>query len=291
MDMNRLEKIIYETIVEMVATRVVEALQARSKQAVVLFTGTDLGLDKAVPNLKTLMSEGFRLRCVLSSGGRKTLTPELRSHLDMDSILAESITNPEPEVDSLLDGQGLVLVPALSITTAAKVASCMRDCLGASLVARALERGIPVIAAVDGCCPDNPKRHEGLFLVTEAYKVRLRSHLETLQSYGIQLIRAGKLAEAVRGSITLPVVPVHTGAALSTEPASRRTQPLAAIPVAVATQPAVSPAFATGEKRLFSRSHALDCKEGSELRLERNILVTPLAMDVLRNRNVRLIQT
>lgn len=290
MDMNRLEELIYETIVEQIAAQVVETLKARSRQALVLFTGTALGLDKAVPGLKTLAADGFDLRCVLSVGGRKTLTAELRHRLGLDSLLAGARDALEPEADSLLDGRGLVLVPTLSITTAAKVACCIRDCIGASLVARALERGIPVIAAVDGCCPDNPGRQADLFMVSEPYKARMRSHLECLQSYGIQLVRAGKLAEAARSGMTFPVVPLSSAEGIvSVEPAIRYAHADVPAPVVPPSFPVLSTPV-VGGKQLFSRADALDCPAGSELRLDRTILVTPLALDILRARNVRLIQ-
>ena len=47
--------------------------------------------------------------------------------------------------------------------------------------------GKPIIAAIDGCCPDNEVRAKIGFKVTEAYKARMRSNLEAIQSYGITL--------------------------------------------------------------------------------------------------------
>lgn len=291
MDMHRLEELIYEAIVEQLAIQVVEKLQARLRKALVLFTGTELGLSKVAPGLIQLKADGFDLHSVLTQGGRKILTPALRLSLGLDPLLANEFDNCEQDTDTLLDGHSLVLVPAMSITTAAKVACCIRDCLGASLVARALERGIPVIAAIDGCCPDNPERKADLFMVAEAYKTRLRAHLECLQSYGIQLVRAGKLAEIARSRMTFPGASAsHPVPAVSKELTPQRSQIQTTMPQ-TSLRATASPVVITEERRLFSRTDALDCKEGSELRLGRNILITPLAIDVLRNRNVRLIQT
>ena len=57
--------------------------------------------------------------------------------------------------------------------------------------------GKPIVASIDGCCPDNAVRAKMGFKVTEAYKVRLRKNLEALQDYGIVLTSSKNLARKV----------------------------------------------------------------------------------------------
>lgn len=255
MDIRDLERAVSLAIIDCLADRVVETLQARRTAALALFTGTDIGLRQAETSIRTLRDVGWTFRMVLSAGARKVLTAKR-----LRAFGASPAPDASSDVDALLDGCGLLLVPTLSITTAAKVACGIRDSLASRLLARALERGVAVLAASDGCCPDNPERTANGFLVTDAYKARLRSNLEVLQSYGIRLVRAGDLAAAARGA------------------------PARAAPAA----PPASAASAAG-KRIFSRSDAMRCRDG-ELRLGRDVLVTSLAADELRIRNVRLIQ-
>ncbi|MDR3438610.1 flavoprotein [Telmatospirillum sp.] len=257
MDPKDLERAVYQAVIEYLAERVVRKLRDRRKCALALFTGTDLGQRQAVASLQALGDGGWSLRLVLSAGARKVLASERLRELEACGPISSVC-----DVDALLDGCEQVLVPALSINTAAKVAGGIRDSLASELLARALERGLPVVAASDGCCPDNPERMARGFLVADAYKARLRSNLEALQSYGIRLVRAADLAAAVQGAPARTIVGV------------------AARPMGTT---------GSGEKRIFSRSDAVQCREG-ELRLDHDVLVTPAAADELRVRNVRLIQ-
>ena len=70
-------------------------------------------------------------------------------------------------------------MPALTINTAAKVANCISDNLLTNMISRAMATGKPIVAAVDGCCPDNEVRAKIGFKVTDAYKMRMRSNLDT----------------------------------------------------------------------------------------------------------------
>jgi hypothetical protein len=269
MDRAALEQAIYQAIVECLADRAIEKLRTSRKRALVLLTGSDLGLQGAMASLGALRDEGWTMRFVLSAGAQIVLTPERMRGCDAGALLAAAFpAEADTDVDALLGDCGLLLVPTLSMTTAAKVAGGIRDSLASRLVARALERGVAVVAASDGCCPDNPERAARGFMVADAYKVRLRSNLEALQSYGIRLVRAKNLAAAVHGAAATGSV---TGNAVSTEPTG------AGVGVA-------------GEKRIFSRGDAMRCRDGDLLRLGGNVLVTPLAADELRSRNIRLVQ-
>ncbi|ABD86734.1 hypothetical protein [Rhodopseudomonas palustris] len=267
MTREQLEASIAEAIIGCLADRVVAAMQARQKRAVVLMTGTDLGLDHIPQALGCLRENGWTLRFALSLQARRHFGAGQLLALGID-VVADTAT----DLDVLLDGCGSLLVPALTMTTAAKVACGIRDSLASRLMARALERGLPIIAAFDGCCPDNPERQARGFLVADAYKARLRANLQALRDYGVRLVPARKLAVAAQRAIT-PATAIGTQATGG-----------------VAAMPAAGVAVGAGDRRIFSRNDAVQCQPG-ELRLGREVLVTPLAADELRIRNVRLIQT
>jgi len=283
MDPRALEQAILDAIVECLADRVVERLQARPKVALALFTGTELGVSEAVKSIAALRDDGWTMRFVFSqTAGQLRLRDSLTGVAGDVSTGQPGGTAGDIDEDALLDGCSVVLVPTLSINSAAKIATSVRDSLPSRLVARALERGMAVVAASDGCCPDNARRIASGFHVAEAYKERMRANLEALQGYGIRLARAEKLAHAV-SKVNAAAVPVAAQPARIAPPA---------VPVATATG---APGAVDGEtpaatgKRVFSRSDAVQCRE-RVLRLGRNVLVTSLAADELRVRNIQLIR-
>ena len=287
MDPRALEQAILDAIVECLAERVVERLQARRKVALALFTGTQLGASEAVESLGALRDEGWTVRFVFSETARQTGFPEslngLGGNFGIDVSSAEpAVASGNFNEDALLDGCSVLLVPALSINSAAKVATGVRDSVPSRLMARALERGMAVVAASDGCCPDNPQRIDQGFHVADAYKERMRANLDALQRYGVRLERAEKLAHAVRKLDMAGAAPVYG-------PASKQLQHVVS-PVLPAVPAADMEAGATAGKRVFSRSDAVQCRE-SVLRLGRNVLVTSLAADELRVRSIQLIRT
>jgi hypothetical protein len=140
-----------------------------------------------------------------------------------------------------------------------------------------------VVAAADGCCPDHQQRIAQGFHVVDAYKERLRANLEALQTYGIHLVRADQLAHAV-GQLEVAVgMRAAPGQALTPAPNCASF----AAPAIPAVDTGVSPPLG---KRVFSRRDALQCRE-SVFRLARSVLVTSLAADELRVRNIELIRT
>jgi hypothetical protein len=65
------------------------------------------------------------------------------------------------------------------------------------MISRAMATGKPIVAAIDGCCPDNAVRAKIGFKVTDAYKARMRRNLEDLQDYGIVLTVNANLCHKV----------------------------------------------------------------------------------------------
>ena len=260
-----LERAVLNAIVDLLSDRIVERLRARqtisggacSHNALVLFTGTDLGLVKAAASLRNLAAEGWRLRAALSPQAHRLLTPALSLDLGLCQLLDGAPVDADGE--ALLDGCGLLLVPTLTATTAAKVACGLRDGLAPWLLARGIESGLRVVAAFDGCCPDNPARAERGFRAPEPYRVMMRAHIRALRSFGVELVPAGALARAVRQT---------SGGAPVRQPATE---------------------VSAHGRRVFGRSDAA-LWQGTELRLGRDVLVTPAAADELSRRNIRLVQ-
>ena len=195
--MNRVEfeNALMSTIVDYISDQVILRYMDACKKATVLFTGALIGYGDALAALRELKEDGWQLTAVLSKAAAEVITEErIQKDICPDVIYVEGAP-----VDGrkIVDENALVIIPTLTINTAAKVANCIYDNLITNMIYRAMTAGKPIVAAVDGCCPDNEVRQKLGFKVTEAYKQRLRKNLEDLQAYGIILTVDQRLREKV----------------------------------------------------------------------------------------------
>lgn len=185
MNRNEFENALMSTIVEYISDQIVLRYMDACKKAAVLFSGALIGYADAVRSLKELKNDGWELTVVMSKAADEVLTKErIQNDIGPDAIYVEGAPVNGRQI---IDDNQFVIVPALTINTAAKVANCISDNLLTNMISRAMATGKPIVAAVDGCCPDNEVRAKLGFKVTEAYKARMRNNLEAIQSYGIHL--------------------------------------------------------------------------------------------------------
>ena len=195
MNRNEFENALMSTIVEYISDQIVLRYMDACKKAAVLFSGALIGYADAVRSLQELKKDGWKLTVVMSKAAGEVLTEErIKNDIGPEAIYVEGAPINGRQI---IDDNQFVLVPALTINTAAKVANCISDNLLTNMISRAMATGKPVVAAVDGCCPDNAVRAKLGFKVTDAYKARMRSNLEALQSYGIHLTVASNLFDKV----------------------------------------------------------------------------------------------
>ena len=89
------------------------------------------------------------------------------------------------------------------MNTAAKIAVGISDNAVTNIVSHCLRTNIPVIAAKNGCCPlDKERTNLGLAKGNKFYTNLFINHLETLESYGLKLVKADNLYSAVSGNTT-----------------------------------------------------------------------------------------
>lgn len=247
--MTELEQIIYRAIVDCVSDLIVERMQNRSQTALVLFTGTTRSLPDAARSLRELCGKGWNLRPALSQSAQ-----ELFGEEELAALCGgvPFVKNPVEELQSCTT----LLIPALSSNTAAKVAWGIQDSIPSAVIAGALERGLPVIAAKEGCVPgeDTP--------MAAAYRERLLQNAACLTAYGVQLVPAAELSKAALGN-----------------PAGAPSALLQSLPGVQA---------APAQKAIFGHADAVACTPGQVLTLPNSTLVTPLAADELRQRGVCL---
>lgn len=192
MTKNELQERLMSVIVEYMADEIIRRYVAQCKKALVLYSGALLGFQDAMEGLKSLKEQGWKLTVAMSQSAAEIITKErIEEELTPEAIVTEG---SPVDYRKLVDENNFVLIPSLSINTTAKVVNCISDNLLTRIISRSMIVGKPIIASIDGCCPDNEQRASMGFHVTEAYKVKLRSNLEDLRSFGVILTTSKNLA-------------------------------------------------------------------------------------------------
>lgn len=287
MNRNEFENALMSTIVEYISDQIVLRYMDACKKAAVLFSGALIGYADAVASLNELKKEGWELTVVMSKAAAEVLTEErIKNDIDPEAIFVEGAPVNGRQI---IDDNQFVIIPALTINTAAKVANCISDNLLTNMISRAMATGKPIVAAIDGCCPDNEVRAKIGFKVTDAYKARMRSNLEAIQSYGINLTVDRNLCQKVNKVYTASFDFPVPGSDAKPEPKTTKE---------ATTKPACGCMVA---KTVESKSIRLDKKVIGRVDIAKNAryqtivvgsdaLVTGLASDEAYNRGITIIR-
>ena len=136
--MNRVEfeNALMSTIIDYISDQVILRYMDACKKATVLFTGALIGYGDAVASLRELKEDGWQLTAVLSKAAAEVITEErIQKDICPDVIYVEGAP-----VDGrkIVDENALVIIPTLTINTAAKVANCIYDNLITNMIYRAM---------------------------------------------------------------------------------------------------------------------------------------------------------
>lgn len=273
MDENILERIKGD-LLEQIISCITPLLD---RQATVIFTGGKAdaaGLLKVIDGLlatkaKIVLSEGFA-----------GVMPEFKAACQ-DRLLADYAS-----MQKHIAGSSLVAVPILTRNTLAKAAAGVQDNLATCGIAGALMRAIPVIAVKDSCDPDGSHFRELGIDKNPAYCEMLRDHERKLASFGVKLVDSGEFSVALEaglyGDIYSVAATAFAAPAPSEAPAARRDIPSEAIS---APQPAsiirLTDSFITCEDLMSIRP-------GTNVEIDRNAVLTPLAKEYVERRGVIL---
>lgn len=273
----------YKFIAQMLAERVVQKLLERQKKALVVYTGSNMGIEPGLECLRTLrQKEGFSYRVLLTRSAAGLLdVSAIRSALEPEEFWVET---PEYSPEVLTARYDTILVPALTVNTAAHVAACMADTPAAAIILDGLMRGKNVVVAVDGCCPDNPERIRRGFHMTEILKGKLRENKEALKGYGAWLTTSDQLGETALKA----VMSFGKTTALSPgKPISKAQDKVQQN----GRQDVVANAgvfHAKLEGRVFSGMHIKSYPDHSTIVVPKRTIVTQLVSDEARRRGIRI---
>ena len=247
---EQLNSLVRETLlVEELAQRVVEKLLARMKQALVVYTGSNISAGEALEAMSRLRADGYTFRVLLSQSAAGLLDVEaIRAALEPEELW---IGTPGDTPEALTKQYDTIIVPATTVRTAAHVAACMADTPAAAVILDGLMRGKDVILATDGCCPDHRERARRGFRMAE------------------RLTSADRLDQAVKRAMAARFpMGGNTGKQASTQ------------------QQAVNTIRLKGH--VIGGQQLAGCPSGSTVWVEPHALITQLAADDARRRGITI---
>lgn len=255
-----------DALIDSIVEEVLRRLERRIKKATVVFTGGAGGFPDALEQVKLLKENGWNLKIVLSRSAEYVLTPQhIKKKLGIEEIYLER------EVKGLrqfYEGISVFVIPTLTFNTAAKISLGICDSLTTNLASHIIMSGIPIVAAKDACDLRAPIRKQlGMDKGPEAYYEMADAHLENLKKYGITLVEAKDLYQAVEEQV-FAVAGKEKGT--------------------VAEKPATVQSF---QKKVLTRADIIQAKHnGTNLHISHTTILSPLALETAEELGVKIIR-
>lgn len=275
MTTEQLRELADAAFVQVLVQRVLEKLQARRKNALVVYTGSKIAESVALESMGRLRKEGFNFRVLMSRSAAQLLNVnEIRRVLEPEDLW---IDVPGDTPEALTQRYDTIVVPAMTIHTASHVSACMADTPASAIILEGLMRAKNVVINIDGCCPDNPVREKLGFRFPEPMKQVLRGHLETLRSFGARLTTSEKLCEKTLKAIQLGPV---KGSAPAKSAAPAKPQ-LLSTPTSITIKL---------DGKIFSGRHLRGVPSHCSVKIPKGTMITQLAADEARRRGITIIK-
>ncbi len=280
---NQMESIIIESIIDTIVDKVIEKIIEKSKRGILLFTGATIGYNEAIESISKLKMEGWEFDVVMSKSATEVLSEEdIKKSIDVEKIINDN----KYDIKELLQRNSIVIVPTLTINSAAKIANCISDTLVTNIISKALMLRKPVVASINGCCPENEERKiiygDNL---SDLYKKKLSENLEALRNYNIRLSSSENLYNNVNKMLlksfnlyrpdksnTLNKTNISNEINKCTPKSEEKLY------------------FAKINKKVLSRKDIWDNKKFNTIFINQNTLITDLARDEAEKLNIKLLR-
>lgn len=270
MTVDEIKKIVEEVLVSVAAEKAAERIMEKMKHALVVYTGSMLGFAENLDQLAELKQNGFSFSLYMTDSAEALLDKDrIVKTLEPDEIIEGRGTEPPETVAAGFEN---FIVPAMTVNTASKIASCMADNWPSRLIVNALMRGRKVVISVDGCCPDNPQRAKLGYYMNDALKAKLRDNKNKMGSYGAVLTTGNSLCRDA-----LQYFAGQHAEQNSSEPAS-------------CIAPFESNAASGGGKTVIGSDSVIRYAEYGNLVVPRNAIVTALARETAAKYGVRIVR-
>ena len=258
-----IDQALIDQIIAKVISRVRGKLIANTppQQVLMLFSGASTGYVVGMETIRLLSGAQHKLTVGLTASALHVIGADKVRQAGASDIITP---NQWVNTPGLVRAADLVLLPTLSMNTAAHLALGLMDSLFSTLVLGALLADKPVIAVCDGADPygngglvfsDN---HNG----APTLRRKMVENLDTLMAYGVQLVREEAFIAAVTRQL-------------------QGNQPAAA-PLARVTW------VGNGRHPIITDADLSAITPGTTLRLPPGARLTPLAQDTARRRDLRL---
>ena len=150
-----------------------------------------------------------------------------------------------------------------------------------------------IVAAIDGCCPDNKVREQLGFKVTEAYKAKMRHNLEDMLAYGITLTTdyslCSKVNEVFSAKVSLPALDNSKPAPKKDRIVSTKMEP-AVQSVSQPVKKVETPSSVKLDKKVIGRVDIAKNARFKTIVVRQDALVTGLAKDEALNRGITIVK-
>jgi hypothetical protein len=233
---------------------------------VVVFSGATVGIDDAMSQVRGLIYDGYQVHTAFSDNAA-----ELFGTWVEDQLLGLPFVYPMTPSDwySVFTDARAVVVPLLSLNTAAKVSLLIADTLPTNLMLHALASGKPLFAAYNGADPERNhwRPRTG---VAPAFRQAALDRLKVLEGFGCRLTDVKHLRIELNQVLTVPV------------PLSEKSDPCPLRTPERLDNVSSAPHVVTAAHIRWASDH------GMGLSLAPGAIVTPLARDLAMTAGVKL---
>lgn len=256
--------VITEEMIRVIVDRVLSRLEEKEHQGLVLFTGGALGFNDSLDQLVKLQESGWSFTAVMSKGAENMMKEDLiKEKLSLEKVYLES---QNEGLHSLYQDSSILIIPTLTMNTAAKISLGIADNLATNLASRFIMEGLPIFAATDACNPEHPYRiARGKATAPQSYVNMFHSYLSRLKDFGLELVQAKDLQQAVVQYNQKPFRELPEGEALQLK---------------------------RGKKKVITRAEVMKAKEnGSMLEVSADSIITALAEETAAIEGVKLVRS
>lgn len=274
------EETILELLVQEIVDEVIRRIKNQPKKALVVFTGGTIGFAPAIEAIEKLKKQDkWEIQVALSEAAEEVLSPDkIREVLKVDKIYTSKSTTPQKELYGNAD---MIIMPVVTINTAAKLATGICDTYVTSLANHAIMAGVPVVGATNACDPDDSVREKiGMGNSPEAYRQMLKGNIEKLRSFGIDMLPAEEMYQYLSGRENDETADLVKAVKEQLEPQENKTNN---------TPKSGKSGITHTDKRVISRGDVMYCAMNSiPLVVSERAIITEYAKEAMKEFNVTL---
>jgi hypothetical protein len=265
-----------ELLIAEIVKQVISKLRARtaSQRVLTLFSGASTGFVAGMEAIKLMTAQGHQVTVVFTPSAVNIITEEHARKAGATEIV---LPNQWVDAPSLAQNNDLVLIPTLSMNTAARLALGLMDNLITTLVMGALLAGKPVLAIRDGADPYGSAGQ--VFGATAGVATNLKDkmahNLELLTTFGVQLVNERDFLATVEARLIGFNFEVKNSLTSRHQPAHTPT------PVLIPAQ--------SGGTPFITQNDLLPLLPGSSITVPPGARFTPLANDTAKRLRLNVV--